>query len=67
MHITICEKDDKSKFNAWNRALKAGALGQPRRMGWGGMREGVQGGGHVYTVADSYQYMAKTTTILWSN
>ena len=37
--------------------------------GWdgeGGGR-GVQDGGHVYTVADSYQYTAKTTTILWSN
>ena len=34
--------------------------------GWdgeGGGR-GVQDGGHVYTVADSYQYTAKTTTIL---
>ena len=33
--ITICEIDDQSKFDAWNWALKAGALGQPRGMGWG--------------------------------
>jgi len=29
------------------RALKAGALGQPRGMGWGG--RGVQDGEHMYT------------------
>ena len=34
--LTICEIDDQSKFDAWNRALKAGAPGQPRGMGWGG-------------------------------
>ena len=34
--ITICERDRQSKFNAGNRACKAGALGQPRGMGWGG-------------------------------
>ena len=33
MYITICEIDDQSKFDAYNRALKAGALGQPRGMG----------------------------------
>ena len=27
MYITICEIDCQSKFDAWNRALKAGALG----------------------------------------
>ena len=38
MHITVCETDQQSKFDAWNRALKAGALGQPwgeRGSGWG--------------------------------
>ena len=30
---TICEIDDQSKFNAWNMALKDGALGEPRGMG----------------------------------
>ena len=33
--ITICKIDDQCKFNAWSRALKASALGHPRRMGWG--------------------------------
>ena len=33
MYITICEKDHRSKFDAWNRALKASALGQPWGMG----------------------------------
>ena len=42
MYITICEADDQSKFEAWNRALKTGALGQPRAMGW------VQDGRRVY-------------------
>ena len=49
MYITICEIDDQSKFDAWNRALKAGALGQPWGMGGGGRRERVQDGGHMYT------------------
>ena len=57
----ICEMDDQSKFSAWNRALKAGALGQPRWMEWGGEWEVVWNGGHMYTCA---WFMAKTTTIL---
>ena len=28
--ITICKIDDQCKFDGWSRALKAGALGQPR-------------------------------------
>ena len=49
MYITIYEIDHQSKFNAWNRALKASALGQPWGMDgeWGG--RGVQDGGHMYT------------------
>ena len=49
MCITICETDDQSKFNAGNTALKAGALGQPRGMGWGGRLGGgfQMGGTHV--------------------
>ena len=59
MYITICETDDQSKFDAWNRALKPGALGQPRGMGWGGWK-GVRDGGDTCTpVADSCQCMAK--------
>ena len=30
--ICICKIDDQWKFNAWSRALKAGALGQHRGM-----------------------------------
>ena len=41
--------DDQSKFDAWNRALKAGALGQPRGMGWGGRwKRGSGWGTHVH-------------------
>ena len=50
MYIKVCEIDDQSKFNAWNRALKAGALGQPRGMGWEGRWDwGLGQGGHMYT------------------
>ena len=45
MHTTIREIDDQSKFNALNRVLKAGALGQPWGMGWGGRQGGFQDGG----------------------
>ena len=48
-YITICEIDHQSKFDAWNRALKTGALGQPWGMGQGGRWEGFQDGGHMYT------------------
>ena len=40
MCITICEIDCQSKFDAWNRALKASVLEQPRGMGWEGRWEG---------------------------
>ena len=43
MYIIVCEIDHQSKFDAWNRALKVGALGQPWGMGWGGRREGGSG------------------------
>ena len=38
--------DDQSKFDAWRRALKACALGQPRGTGWGGRWE--EGSGWVF-------------------
>ena len=44
MYITICKMDEHWKFNSWSRTLKASALGQPRRMGWGGKWERVQDG-----------------------
>ena len=43
MYITKCKIDDWCEFNAWSRALKADALGQPRGMVWGGRREGGSG------------------------
>ena len=49
MYITICERDDQSKLNALNRALKAGALGQRRGMVCGRKWEGGSGWGHMYT------------------
>ena len=49
MYITICEIDFQSRLDVWDRVLRAGALGWPWRMGWGGRWEGVQDGGHMYT------------------
>ena len=49
MYITICEIDHQSKSDARNRALKAGALGQPE--GWdreGGGRRASEWGTHVH-------------------
>ena len=48
MCINICKIEDQSQFDAWSRALKAGALGQPWGMGWGGGGKGFQDGGHMY-------------------
>ena len=49
MYSVICETDHQSKFDAWNRALKASAQGQPRGMGCGGRWRGLQDGGkHVH-------------------
>ena len=49
MCITICEIDDQSKFDAWDRALKAGTLGTQKD----GMGREVEAGlrmeGHMYT------------------
>ena len=48
MYINICEIDDQSKYDAWNRALKASGLG-PRGIGWEGGGRGFQDGGRMYT------------------
>ena len=45
MYIIICEIDHQSRFNAWGRVLRAGALGWPWGMGWGGRWEGGSGWG----------------------
>ena len=57
--------DIQCKFNASSKALKAGALGQPSGMWWGGRWEGdLRWGGTCPLVTDSCQCMAKTITIL---
>ena len=56
MYITICKIDGQCKFGTLSRAPKAGALGQPRGIGWGGRWEEVSGWGGEDTcipVADS--------------
>ena len=49
MYIIICETDRQSRFDAWDRVLRDGALGWP--WGWDGEAGGkrVQEGGHIYT------------------
>ena len=46
IYIIICEIDRQSRFDAWDRVLRPGALEWPRGMGWGGRWEGVQDGIH---------------------
>ena len=52
MHITRCKIDDQCKFDAWSRAPKASALGQPRGVGLGREVGGSfrMGGTHVYLI-----------------
>ena len=40
MYIIICETDRQARFNAWDRVLRAGALGWPRGKGCRGKWEG---------------------------
>ena len=48
MYIIIYETDCQFRFDAWDRVLRAGALGWPRGMGWGGRWEWGSGWGtHV--------------------
>ena len=57
----ICKIDDQCKFDAWSRAPKASALGQPRRIGLGG----GSGWGYTYIpMIDSYWCTAKAITVL---
>ena len=62
MYIAICELDHQSKVDAWNRAPKAGALGQPRGTGQGGRWEwGSEWGTHGgYTHGWSMSMYGKT-------
>ena len=49
MYIIICGIDRQSRFDAWDRALRASALGWPRGRGWGGRWEAGSGWGtHVH-------------------
>ena len=49
MYISICEIGCQSRFSAWDKVLRAGVLGQPWGMGWGGRWEGSSGWGtHVH-------------------
>ena len=43
MYSLICEIDRQSRFYAWDRVLRAGALGWPWGMGWGGRWKGGSG------------------------
>ena len=45
MYIIICKIDRQSRFDAWDRVLRAGGLGWPWGMGWGGRWEGRSGWG----------------------
>ena len=65
--IKISFQDDQCKFHAWSRALKAGALGLPRGVGWGGWWEGAQNAGTRAPVAHACWCMAKPTIILLNN
>ena len=48
MYIIICGTDRQSRFDAWDRVLRAGTLGWPRGMGWGARWERGSGWGtHV--------------------
>ena len=46
-YIIVCEIDHQSRFDAWGRELRTGAVGWPWGMGWGG--RWVQDGEHMYT------------------
>ena len=54
MYIFICETNHQCRFDAWDRVLRAGTLGWPRGMGWGGKWEGGFRMGNTCTpMADS--------------
>ena len=61
MYITICKINNQCKLDAWSRVPKAGALGQPRGVRWGGRWEEASGLGNTYVpMTDSCQCMASS-------
>ena len=49
MYIVICEIDHQSRFDAWDRVLRAGVLGWPWGMGREVAGREGQDGEHMYT------------------
>ena len=65
MFIIICETDPQSRFDAWHRVFRAGALRWPWGMGWGGRWEMGSGwGSHVHSLLIHVNVWQKKTTIL---
>ena len=48
MYIIICEIDRQSRFDAWDRVLRAGALDDPEGWDGEGGGKGIQDGEHMY-------------------
>ena len=57
------EMSCQSRFDARYWMLGAGALGPPRGMVWGGRREEVQDGEHMYTCGRFVLMFGKTNTV----
>ena len=67
MYITICKTDDQYKSNAWSRAPKGGALGQPRRMEWEGGGRGFHDWGtnvHPWLIHVQFSSVAQSCPTL---
>ena len=65
MCITICETDHQSRFDACRQGAQGWCTGMTQRDGMGWEVGGEFRMGNTCTpMADSYQCMAKTTTIL---
>ena len=60
MYIIICEMNLQSRFNAWDRVLGAGALGDPE--GWDG-----EGGGRGDSGWGTYVHLSWVHVNVWQN
>ena len=68
MYNTVCKIDGQCKFDAWIKASKAGALGQPKGIEWEGRWEVGSGWGNTcILLASSCWCMEKAVTILSNN